>query len=67
MAYRTGKKDVAAPLTHATYSATDQSDRMAVFRLASISTMRAMVAISWLELAAKKIATGRRASRLPTP
>jgi hypothetical protein len=28
----------------------------------------AMVAISWLELAAKKIGTGRRAkSRLPTP
>ena len=29
--------------------------------------MRAMVAISWLELAAKKIGIGRRASRLPTP
>jgi len=40
---------------------------MAVFSLASISTMLAMVAISWLELAAKKIGTGRRASRLPTP
>jgi len=40
---------------------------MAVFTLASISTMRAMVAISWLELAAKKIGAARRASRLPTP